>query len=280
MAVTMETFGSGIDHPEGLAWDPAGAVVVGTETGSVLWLDLVSGEVLRSVKAGDGFLAGLALDGRGRVYICDVAGARVRRVDPSSGEVEDYATGTPGEPFVTPNYPVFDASGRLYVSDSGNWGEADGRVVVIEPDGAARTVSTEPAAFTNGLALSPDAGWLYVVESSLPGVSRLPVRGDGSLGPRELVVESPRTVPDGLAFAADGRLLVSFYRPDAVHIWDGSSLEVLVDDWTGLTLSAPTNVAFMGSESDQLMTANLATRHLTRVDAGLRGAPLHYPELA
>lgn len=279
MAVRMKTFGSGIDHPEGIAWDPAGAIVVGTESGSVLWLDPESGDVQRSFSVGDGFLAGVALDGNGRAYVCDVAGGRVRRVDPSSGEVDTYAAGTPDQPFVTPNYPVFDAAGRLYVSTSGRWGQSDGRVVLIGTDGTTRTASTESSEFTNGLALSPDGCWLYVVETSLPGISRLPVTDDGSLGVRELVVEIPQTVPDGLAFAHDGRLLISFYRPDEVRIWDGSRLEMLVHDWTGLTLNAPTNLAFTGPDASELLTANLGTWHLTRLEAGLTGAPLHYPEL-
>jgi gluconolactonase len=279
MTMSMSTFGSGLDHPEGLAWDPAGAIVVGTESGSVLWLDPESGEVQRSIRVGDGFLAGVAMDGNGRAYVCDVAGSRVQRADPSSGAVDTYLAGTPDAPLTTPNYPVFDADGRLYVSVSGHWGKEDGRIVVVEPDGSAHTGNTEANAFTNGLALSPDGGWLYVVETTFPGISRLPVQGDGALGRRELVVHIPETVPDGLAFTADGRLVVSFYRPDAVRIWDGSGLESLVHDWTGLTLNAPTNVAFCGHDRADLFTANLGTWHLTRVDAGLTGAPLHYPKL-
>ena len=278
MGAILSTFAAGIDHPEGLAWDPSGAIVVGTESGSLLWLDQESGTVQRSVEIGSGFIAGVAIDGRGRAYACDVAGGRVQRADPTDGNVATYSTGTPDHPFVTPNYPVFDAAGRLYVSDSGTFGQSDGCVVIIEPGGATRVGSTEAAAFTNGLALSPDGAFLYVVESSLPGISRLPVHEDGTLGPREVVVEIARTVPDGLAFVDDGRLLISFYRPDAVYIWDGSRTEVLAEDWTGLTLCTPTNVAFTGPQADRLMAVNLGLWHLTRIDAGLKGAPLHYPE--
>lgn len=279
MAVSISTFGSGLDHPEGIAWDPAGAVVVGTESGSVLWLDPDTAEVLRSIRVGEGFLAGVAIDGNGRAYACDVAGGRVQRVDPHSSRVDTYTSGTPGRPLITPNYPVFDATGRLYVSDSGRWGRSDGRIMVVEPDGSTRDVDATATAFTNGLAISPDGRWLYVVESSLPGISRLPINGDGSLAERQLVVEIPETVPDGLAFTRDGQLLISFYRPDAIRIWDGAGLETLVHDWTGLTLNAPTNLAFSGADGSILLTANLGTQHLTRVEGNLKGAPLHYPKL-
>ena len=275
----MITIGSGIDHPEGVCWDPAGAIVVGTEAGEILWLDPESGAVTRSMRVGTGFIGGIALDGRGRAYACDLAERRVARADPATGTVDTYSTGPAELPFAVPNYPVFDASGRLYVSDSGEWGENDGRRVVIDPGGRARVVSTEPAAFTNGLAISPDGAHLYVVESSLPGISRLPLLPDGSLGPRELVIELPRTVPDGLAFTHDGRLLIACYRPDLISIWDGRTTQVLAEDWTGLVLNAPTNVAFGGPDLDVLLSANLGGGHVTRIDAGLRGARLHLPHL-
>lgn len=277
-AIALSAIGGGIDHPEGICWDPAGFLIVGTEAGGLLWLDPTDGSVRRSVTIGAGLVAGIAVDGDGRAYACDVPGHRVMRVDARDG-VKVFTTGPTDRPLETPNYPVFGPDGRLYVSDSGTWGANDGRVIAVEPDGSARTVSSEPAAYTNGMALSPDGGHLYVVESSLPGVSRLPVLPDGSAGPRELVVEMPRTVPDGVAFTADGLLLITCYRPDAVFTWDGTTLGTLVEDWSGLVLSAPTNIAFAGAALDQLVSANLAGWHVTRIDAGLVGAPLQYPHV-
>jgi len=278
-SIALSTIGGGIDHPEGICWDPVGSIVVGTEAGGLLWLDPADGSVQRSFQVGVGLMAGIAIDGDGRAYACDVPGHRVARVDPRSGDISTYTTGPADGTFVTPNYPVFDAAGRLYISDSGEWGANDGRVVVVEPDGTSRTLSVEPAAYTNGMALSPDGGHLYVVESSLPGVSRLPLDADGSAGPRELVVEMPRTVPDGIAFTDAGLLLITCYRPDAVYTWDGTTLDTLVEDWSGLTLSAPTNIAFIGHGRDQLVSSNLAGWHLTRIDAGLVGSPVHHPRI-
>lgn len=279
MAVSLSIIGSGIDHPECVCWDPAGSIVAGTEAGGLLWLHPTTGEVQRSFRIGDGLVAGIAIDGDGRAYACDVPGHRVVRVDPRTGTVETWSTGPADHPFLTPNYPVFAADGRLFVSDSGTWGANNGSVVVIEPDGTARTLSTEPVGYTNGMALSPDGSHLYVVESTPPGVSRSPVGSDGRAGPREVVIEMPRTVPDGVAFTADGTLLISCYRPDAVYSWDGHRLHTLVEDWTGLVLSAPTNLAFTGPGLDVLVSSNLAGWHVTRIDAGLTGAPLHYPRL-
>ena len=280
MTARLSTIGSDIDHPEGVCWDHRGAIVVGTESGDILWLDPDSGMVQRSFDIGGGFVGGIALDRQGRAYACDLGARRVVRIDPSNGAVETYSSGPAGAAFVVPNYPVFDGSGRLYVSDSGEWGKDDGRVVVIDRWGTASVGSTEARGFTNGLAISPDGVFLYVVESTLPGISRLPLSGDGELGSREIVVRMPRTVPDGVAFTADGGLLISCYRPDAVYLWDGSSNELLAEDWTGLELSAPTNVAFGGPSLDQLYAANLGANHVTLIHADLTGAALHYPDLA
>jgi len=279
--VTLSVVGSDIDHPECVAWDPvSGWLVTGTEAGGLLWLDPASGEVRRSLTVGRGFIGGLALDAAGRVYACDVAERRVLRADPTDGSVVTWSGGPTDAPFLLPNYPVFDATGRLWVSDSGDWGSDNGRLVVIEADGrTARVVSTEANGFTNGLAIDPSGDWLYVAESTPPLVSRLRILADGMLGPREVVLEMPRTVPDGLAFTADGGLLISCYRPDAVYLWDGQWLDPLAEDWSGIVLIAPTNVAFSGPELDTLWAANLGGGHLTRLDAGLIGSPLRYPAI-
>jgi len=276
-AISLSTIGSGIDHPEGVCWDPAGSIVVGTEAGGLMWLDPGSGAVQRSFRIGVGLVAGIAIDGRGRAYACDVPGRRVARVDPHSGAIETWSGGPDARPLATPNYPVFAADGTLYVSDSGTWGADSGCVVAVDTQQQARILSTATPSYTNGMALHPDGRYLYVVESSLPGISRLPLLADGTAGPRELVVEMPRCVPDGIAFTADGTLLIACYRPDAVYRWDGRTLDVLVEDWTGLVLSAPTNVCFIGDAADELVSANLAGWHITRIGAGLTGARLHYP---
>jgi gluconolactonase len=272
----LVTLGSGLGHPECVAWDPGGFVVCGSEAGELIWLDL-DGIERRRVRVSGGMLAGIAIDGRGAAFVCDVPGRRVARVDPD-GSVETVSAGPPGRPFTTPNYPVLDGEGRLYVSDSGTWGRLDGSVVRIDRDGTTITWSDEAPGYTNGLALEPAGSALLVVESTLPGVSRIPVRSDGTAGTREVVVELPRSVPDGLAFADDGTLLISCYRPDAVRTWKDGVLGTLAEDWRGIALCAPTNVAFAGPGLDVLIAANLGGHHLTRLEgAGLTGAPLHRP---
>jgi gluconolactonase len=268
----------GLDHPEGLAWDPSGSIVAGGEAGQLYRVDPDTGSVSQISSAG-GYVLGIALDGAGRIYWCDQVHHAVMRLDPASGASGIWSRGAPEVPFRVPNSLVFDANGRLYVSESGSWPDHDGALFIIEPDGTTRVASTECRDFANGVAIDPPGEYLYVAETSGPSLARFAIEADGSVGPREQVTALERTVPDGLAFAADGRLLISCFRPDAVLMWDGMRISTLAEDWMGLTLSAPTNIAFFGPELDRLAAANIAFQHLAEIVSDIRGAPLRYPVL-
>jgi sugar lactone lactonase YvrE len=138
-------------------------------------------------------------------------------------------------------------------------------------------VSREANGYTNGLAIDPRQEYLYIVESSIPAITRCELQSDGSLGPREEYVAMDRQVPDGLAFTDDGALLISCYRPDCVYIFRDGKLDVLVEDDKGLTISAPTNVAFFGEGLRRLAYANLAGNFIGEIRSHLVGAPLNYP---
>src|SRR5436853_382706 len=76
----------GLDHPEGVAWDPvAGVVYAGGEAGQLYRIGL-DGTISQVATTG-GFLLGVAVDGDGLVYACDVGAGAVVAIDPASGEV-------------------------------------------------------------------------------------------------------------------------------------------------------------------------------------------------
>jgi len=94
---------------------------------------------------------------------------------------------------VTPNYAVVDGAGRVYVSDSNVRG-----IYRFELDGSGELWCDEPFNFANGLALAPDGRSLTVAETSLPGLTRMPIGADGSAGPAETVVARSGVLPDGV----------------------------------------------------------------------------------
>jgi gluconolactonase len=256
----------GLDHPEGVAYDPAADVL--WAGGAAGQLYRVAGGEYEEVARAPGFVLGLAVDGRGRLAVCVSSDGSLCAYDG-----EEVHRVVPGLGF--PNWPAFAPDGTLFVSDSGGWGADDGRLVRIDADGSAETFSREVPHFTNGCAVSPDGRWLWVVESYVPIVSRF----DLATGEREEVASLLGTVLDGIAFTADGGVLISCYRPDRIYHLDAAGqLEVVAQDPQGTLLGAPTNVCFAGPRLDRAVCANLGRWHLTLLDLGLRGAPLHRPQ--
>jgi len=179
---------------------------------------------------------------------------------------------------VTPNYAVFDADGALYVSDSGTWPDGGGCIYKFSPNGDVEVWSEGAPQFTNGLAISVSGDSLYVAESTLPGITRIPIRADGSAGAAETVVLMPETVPDGLAFDVTGRLYIGCYRPDRLFTLETDGrLLVLADDFQGTVLAAPTNLAFGGEAMKELFIASLGRWHIGRMTTRDAGQPLQYP---
>ena len=266
MRVTeMSVLVDGLDHPEGVAYDPLEDVLwAGGEDGQLYRVrDGAAEEVARA----PGFVLGLAVDGRGRVAICASSAGSLCAYDGDGVHCV-----VPGLAF--PNWPAFAPDGTLYVSDSGGWGADDGRLVRIAPDGVVEAFSRDVPHFTNGCAVTSDGRWLWVVESYVPIVSRF----DLETGAREEIMRIDGTVLDGIALTADGGALISCYRPDRIyHLDAGGRLEVVAEDPQGTLLAAPTNVCFAGPGLDRVVSANLGRWHLTLLDLGLRGAPLHRP---
>lgn len=274
----IEVLVADLDHPEGVAWGPDGYLYAGGEAGQIYRIDIETKDV-STVGSTGGFILGIALDAASNVYACDPGHREVAKID-HAGVVTAYSRGTADRSMVTPNYPAFTRAGRLYVSDSGVWSADDGCIFAVDPSGETRLWTTVTNAFPNGLALSPDERYLYVAESTGERISRIHIGPDGEAGTREVVVELPGTVPDGLAFDAEGGLLISCYRPDRIYRLDpAGELSILAEDPQGTLLAAPTNVCFGGDGLDVLFSANLGRWHISRIHANLVGAPLNHPDL-
>ena len=269
------SFAAGLDHPECVAWGSDGFAYAGGEAGQLYRIDVGKNRFEQFSQAPQ-FVGGLCQDGSGFLYVC--SGNKVYRCN-SQGELEVYSEGTVDEPMIAPNYPAFDKNGCLYVSDSGVWGDDNGRIFKIHPGKITELWSETPKEFPNGLCISPDGLYLYVVVSlNDPRVERIKINSDGSAGYTELVLEIPNSVPDGLAFDSDGNLFISCYRPDSIfRFTTDQNLEIIAHDYEGTMMAAPTNIAFCGENLDDLLSSNLGRWHISRYDLKVSGHPLNYP---
>jgi sugar lactone lactonase YvrE len=220
-------------------------------------------------------LAEQALDADGRLYAADMNG-RIVRVDPLTGEQDDYATFPTNTNFSLTNMPggvVFDAAGNLYVTDAAGppviWrvppggGEAEPWFVDLRLAGGGATAN----GGLSGIRIDPSGELLYFLVAS--GT----VASGGSLAVYRLPLDDPdparlevfhryepgSVYPGGLAFGSSGKLYavslvsgVSILRPDGTEEFR-FPINYLGD---GLGSSCPVFLAFDGSGS--LLVTNLA----------------------
>ena len=255
-----------LDHCEGVAYDPTRHCLWGGGEQGQLYRIPLDGSAVEQVATAESWILALVVDGLGRVVFCtagDVAsisvwdGERVSRVcDESDG-------------LVLPNSLAFGDDATLYITDSGHFGEDDGRVLALSPDCELSVLSKNIRRFPNGCAVSGDGEHLYVVESFAPGVTSIHL----SSGAEEVVATITDTVPDGIAVTSTGQLVVTSYRPDRVYLVDRSgSTELIAQDPWGAWLNAPTNACFAGNDLDRLIVTSFGRWHMTEIDSGLSGA--------
>jgi gluconolactonase len=265
-AARFEIFASGLDHPECVAFDRQGNAWAGGEAGQVYRID-ASGAVTTIATLG-GFNAGLAFSPLDHsLYVCN-AKLGIFRVE-SNGKYALFAAEAGGQKIICPNYPLFDRRGRLYVSDSGKWKQRNGYLLRFEPDGSGKVLGG-PFGYVNGLALSADERWLFMVESDTDRILRFPLTADGQLGQGEVFAESVGRLPDGLALDEAGNLYIACYASDEVWQIAPSGERTLVGwDHHAILVSRPTNLAWgqgnMGGDNlDWLYVANLGRDTIVR----------------
>jgi sugar lactone lactonase YvrE len=266
--IDAQTFATGFDHPEGIAFDAGGALWAGGELGQVYRLDPGGAEPVEVARHG-GETRGLAFDADGTLIVCNHLLAAVFRVTPD-GRSEALDTVAAGRALRVPNAAAFGPDGSLYVSDSWRFPEPDGYVYRWPPGGGAPEIfHSGPFAYPNGLAVDGDGDWLYVVETAADAISRVPLGRPE--GPVERVATGLPRMPDGLALDADGAIWVAGYAADAVARVDAGEVEVVAHDDRAIVLNRPANLAFRG---ERLFVANLGARSVAVLDAGVRGQPL------
>jgi len=186
-----------------------------------------------------------------------VSGIQRVRTD---GTVELLCSEVAGYTLYGPNDLAFGPDGRLYFTDSGSEEDfrfdvrSPGRLFAIDARGGGEMLLERPKVYPNGIAFDRQRR-LYWTESMAHRVCRL---DDGQ--PVTFSQLPDGHVPDGMAFAADGRLFVCTTISECVTILspDGALLEEIEIG------QHPTNCIFHGS------TLYVTATHTADIEASQR----------
>lgn len=294
----------------GTAGMKASAVVAfNASTGAVARFFETEGENL----AGEHANSGVAVDGRGRIYVLNIQLGMLRITQ--NGRQETYSppfpdlapcgvappttpcSPTPFDAPALPNDLVFDDAGNAYVTDS-----TQATIWRVPAGGGAPEVWFQDIRLAsdligvNGIRIDPAGTQVYfTVTADLEGrgrVYRLPFVDSPSAGDLTVFHEyAPGEVPDGIAFGESGLLYVAIATPFAsgVSILDAAGVEVqrLSSGPDPLfPYDSPANIAFDGKGS-MLLTNHAFVTGVTDpsqfavvdVYVGDRGAPLARPKI-
>jgi gluconolactonase len=224
----------GLGFPEGPVVMPDGAIV------------LCDGNIGQLLRWSDGAMStfadtggspwGAILGSDGAIYLTQggnvpgsgdlsaVPGIQRVRAD---GTVQTLASKIAGHELAGPNDLAFGPDGRLWFTDSGTEQDdrydprSPGRLYILDASGGGEMILERPNVYPNGIAFDAQ-GRMYWTESMAHAVCRLE---DGKA--TVFCQLSDGHVPDGMAFAADGRLFVCTTISEGLTVLsaDGDVLE-------------------------------------------------------
>jgi len=259
--------------------------------GSVYFSDVENNRIMRRRADGSfevwrqpsGRANGLLFDHEGRLVACE-GGAfggnrRVTRTE-HDGMVTVLTDNFDGKKYNSPNDLTIDSKGRIYFTDP-RYGSRDGMeqktpggaaiegVYRIDAPGQVARVLAGEVDRPNGIAVSPDDKWLYVVDNNngqfgTRKVWRFELAADGSVKPKsrkELMDFGRGRGGDGLKVDRDGRIYIAAGRwmpspPNETIEMKGGIYVLNSDgrlvDFIPVIIDEVTNLCFAGKELDVL----------------------------
>jgi gluconolactonase len=248
--VEASLLASGLGFPEGPTLMPGGQIVLcDGNTGELLAYH--DGSISTFARTG-GSPWGTVLGSDGAVYVTqggNVPGSGdtsavsgIQRVG-RDGTVELLFSELAGFTLYGPNDLAFGPDGRLYFTESGSEQDfrfevrSPGRLFAVDASGAGEMLLELPEVYPNGIAFDAERR-LYWTESMAHRICRLE---DGEAV--TFCQLSEDHVPDGMAFAADGRIFVATTVSGGVTVVSPDG-QVLEEIHLG---EHATNCAFVGS---------------------------------
>jgi gluconolactonase len=286
----LERLADGFGFTEGPVWHPAGYLLFSDPNQNVIhrWAPDTSVSVYRTKSGYSGLDAGqyrqpgsngLALDGEGRLAICEHGNRRVTRLEPN-GTLVVLADSYEGKRLNSPNDLVFRSDGALVFTDppfglpkfhADPRRELDFCGVFFLKDGKLRLISRELSG-PNGVAFSPDERYLYVTnwDEKRKVVMRYELGPDGEASGGAVFFDMTSApfeeALDGLEVDAAGNLFVS--GPGGVWVLSSSGAHL----GTLVLPQLPANFAWGGPERRDLYLTARSELYRLRVETFGSGA--------
>lgn len=298
---SLRKLGVGLARPEDVVVSRDGRVWASDQLSACAEV-LTDGSLRRVGKAG-GAPNGINMDRDGNIVIANFLDGPLQRLNTTTGEVTTVCAEIDGVRIAHANYPIFDRSGNIWCTNStfaDPWelaldGRADGFVFRVAPNGRAEILA-EGLKFANGVALDADESHLYVCQTTGCNVLRYEIRADGSLGPAEpygpvlgpaipegspiLKLPPPEVLAtlgltDGCGFDVEGNLWVTLVTANKiVAIRPNGNVVTVLEDPSGQTLRAPTNVTWGGADMRDLYIGSIENDYILHARSPVAGLPL------
>ncbi|MBT4494099.1 MAG: beta-propeller fold lactonase family protein [Gammaproteobacteria bacterium] len=243
----MEKLAEGYSLVEGPVWVPGrGLMFSDVLNGGVFCID-DSGS-LTTIFAHRRGIGGMSLHENGGMI---VSGRNISWKSNPEGETRTLLDENEEAGVVGFNDITTDSLGRIYAGGLGSSPVFDdgreprpGDLYLIDLDGSARVVARD-IMLTNGMGFSPDGKTLYHSDTRRQHINAYAVDSDGTLGEKQIFVETAGTSPDGMAISEDGRLWVALANGHGVGVYnpDGS-----IDHLVEIPQQKCTSVCFGGDD--------------------------------
>ncbi len=263
--------------PEGPCFDSAG---------NLFWVNCGSGQI--SKLSTEGELSCFVDTGavpqagnfasNGDMYVCEAGLHEIITVHPDASW-EVLAAECDGVPFRSPNDLVVDPDDNIYFTDPGgsNPDNPIGTVHFVARDGEAAKLD-DGLEFPNGIAMTADAQTLSVIETYPRCVWNYDIVKPGVVAEKRMLWQDEReeSLPDGMAYDAEGNLWVAAFRTGTIAVVSpqGETLERY--DAGG---PKPTNCAFGGPDLSTLYITEVETNAIYSIETGATGQKL-FPDMA
>jgi gluconolactonase len=209
--------------------------------------------------------AGLALDSKGRLLICEVDGFRVTRIE-KDGKETTLADSYAGKKLNGPNDLAVDTKDGVYFTDplflNKDKREQDKEAVYyISPEGKVLRVADDLVK-PNGIALAGDGKTLFVADTMQSKLRAYPVKEDGTLGEGRDFGTVPG--PDGVRVDMDGRVYAA--GKTGIAVWDATGKPL----GTLKTPTSPNSLTFGGADRRTMFITTNPSVFKIRLDQVLK----------